>query len=118
MHTAYDRQDNSEPASITSLAISKYFHYFCSFDFHLSNNKLKLLGTTGRCWWETLAAASIRGASRTCPAVQWPTTGCATNVHEMPRRLNGAACSDQLLINILCNNVRITPPPTHVDGWE
>ena len=78
MHTAYDRQDNSEPASITSLAISKYFHYFCSFDFHLSNNKLKLLGTTGRCWWETLAAASIRGASRTCPAVQWPTIGCAT----------------------------------------
>lgn len=24
MHTAYDRQDNSEPASVTSIAISKY----------------------------------------------------------------------------------------------
>lgn len=38
MHTAYDRQDNSEPASITSLAISKYdiIHFLHIYLFYSS----------------------------------------------------------------------------------
>lgn len=28
MHTAYDRKDNTEPASITALAVSRYFHIY------------------------------------------------------------------------------------------
>lgn len=43
MHTAYDRKDNCEPASITSLAVSKDHRTLYVGEFVL-NNLLSLTG--------------------------------------------------------------------------
>lgn len=65
MHTAYDRQDNSEPASITSIAISKY-----SKSISVDVNELILIiftllfneGIIERSWWAMLVVGFIPGA--------------------------------------------------------
>lgn len=71
MHTAYDRKDNAEPASVTALAVSKYVvntYSVCLWVSPTTNICIILLGITVVCLWVMHVAECSRGVCVRCPA--------------------------------------------------
>jgi hypothetical protein len=66
MHTAYDRPDNSEPASITAIAISKSVHVSLQYIYLFVRpiTTRCVLGITGRFWSEMHVDECIHGVYR------------------------------------------------------
>ena len=80
MHTAYDRPDNSEPASVTLISVSKFVFFDIEFIEIFPERKFQfsiffLPEITGLFWLAMQEAVCIPGVYLTCPEDRLLITG-------------------------------------------